>query len=33
MQMKNEAEARKQQYILEAQGEAQAIRLRAEVST
>lgn len=31
LQMKNEAEARRQQYILEGQGEAEAIRLRAEV--
>jgi regulator of protease activity HflC (stomatin/prohibitin superfamily) len=30
-QMKNEAEARRQQYILEGEGEAQAIRLRAQV--
>lgn len=28
---KNEAEARKQQYILEGEGEAQAIRLKAQV--
>ena len=30
-QTKNEAEARKQQYILEGEGEAKAIRLKAEV--